>query len=129
MKLHAGKYRMDCQYCHTGVETTRHASVPSLNICMNCHTTIDANGSKAIAKLRKAYEEGRPIQWKKVHLLPDHVKFNHSAHFLAGKDCKECHGPVETMEKVYQYKSLSMGFCVNCHRENEAPTDCSTCHY
>lgn len=128
-ELHAGQYKMDCRYCHTGAESTRHASVPSLNICMNCHTTIDANGSEAIAKLRKAYEEGKPIFWNKVNLLPDHVKFNHSPHVLAGKDCKECHGPVETMEKVYQYESLSMGFCVNCHRENEAPTDCSTCHY
>lgn len=130
-EIHAGRYKIDCRYCHTGAETTRHASVPSLNICMNCHTTIGANGSPAIAKLREAYEKDQPIQWEKVHLLPDHVKFNHSPHILAGKECRECHGPVETMSKVYQYESLSMGWCVNCHRqpENQAPVTCSTCHY
>ena len=128
---HAGQYQIDCRYCHTGAETTRHASVPSLNICMNCHTTIDVNGSEHIARLREAYEKGEPIQWKKVHLLPDHVKFNHSPHVLAGKQCQECHGPVETMSTVYQFESLSMGWCVKCHKphEDQALTNCSTCHY
>lgn len=135
-KKHSGEYKIDCKFCHTGVDTTRHASVPSLNICMNCHMTVqaigaDGNPSPHIKKLQEAFYANKPIEWEKVHLLPDHVKFNHSAHVVAGKNCNECHGPVETMEEVYQWSSLSMGFCVNCHRkpENNAPLNCSTCHY
>lgn len=129
-KLHAGQYKVDCQFCHTGAATTRHATVPSLDICMKCHMVV-ANTSPHIQKLMKAYNSGEPIQWNKVTLLPDHVKFNHSAHIKAGKQCQECHGPVETMSVVYQYSGLQMGWCVNCHRkpENNASTDCGTCHY
>ncbi len=129
-ELHAGTYKLDCRYCHVAVETSRHASVPSLNICMNCHTTV-ALDKPNIQKLHELYNKGESIPWKKVHLLPDHVKFNHASHILKGKQCQECHGPVETMPVVTQVKSLSMGWCVDCHRkpENNAPTQCSTCHY
>lgn len=130
-EIHAGKYKMDCKYCHTSVEVSKHASVPSLNVCMNCHLVVRATDSPYIKQLTEAYNSGKTIAWQKVHLLPDHVKFNHSAHIKAGKDCVTCHGPVETMKKVTQVQSLSMGWCVNCHRqpENNAPTNCSTCHY
>jgi len=134
-ELHAGKNKIACQYCHTTTEVSRHASVPSLNICMNCHLSVktdDKNiNKKEIEKLTSSFYANKPIQWQKVHLLPDHVKFNHSAHVRAGKSCQTCHGPVETMKKVYQYNSLSMGWCVNCHRkpENKASTNCGTCHY
>ena len=129
-ELHAGQNKIDCKYCHVSVEESRHSSVPSLNICMNCHLTVGLD-KPGVQKLSEAYSEGLSIPWKKVHLLPDHVKFNHSAHIMAGKDCKDCHGPVETMPIVYQYSDLSMGWCVSCHREpeNNAPTECSTCHY
>lgn len=129
-ELHAGQYKINCQYCHASVEVSRHASVPSLNICMNCHMVVKVD-SPWIQKITEAYNNGQSVAWKKVHLLPDHVKFNHSAHIIAGKDCKECHGPVEQMSVVYQYSPLSMGWCVNCHRqpENNAPLNCSTCHY
>ena len=129
-KLHAGQYKIDCKYCHVSVEVSRHSSVPSLNICMNCHLTVGLDKA-GVQKLNEAYSEGVSIPWKKVHLLPDHVKFNHSAHIMAGKNCQDCHGPVETMATVSQYNDLSMGWCVNCHRkpENNAPTECSTCHY
>jgi len=128
--LHAGKYKMDCKYCHTTTEKSRHASIPSLNICMNCHLTVKTD-SPWIQKIQEAYNSGKSIAWKKVHMLPDFVKFNHAPHIKAGKQCNECHGPVETMKQVYQYQSLAMGWCVNCHRkpENNAPTNCSTCHY
>lgn len=128
-ELHAGTYKIDCKYCHTGVETSRHALVPSLNICMNCHMMVNP-GSELIQKISSAYASKKPIAWQKVHLLPDHVKFDHSAHVNAGKDCRECHGDIEKMAVVKQVKSLSMGFCVNCHQkpENNAPTNCSTCH-
>jgi Cytochrome c7 and related cytochrome c len=133
-QLHAGKLGIDCKYCHTTAETSRHASVPSLNICMNCHMQVRQVGGKDsphIAKLIEAYENNTPIQWKKVHLLPDHVKFNHASHVKKGKACQECHGPIEEMEIVKQYQTLSMGWCVNCHRqpENNASINCGTCHY
>lgn len=129
-KLHAGQYKMDCKYCHTGTEVSRHASVPPLNICMNCHMVVKTD-SPWIQKLTEAYTSGKSIAWKKVHLLPDHVKFNHAPHIKAGKDCTVCHGDVKEMERVKQNASLAMGWCVNCHRqpENKAPLNCSTCHY
>jgi hypothetical protein len=128
--LHAGQYKINCKYCHVTAEVGRHASVPSLNICMNCHMVVKTD-SPWIQKITEAYNNGEAIAWQKVHMLPDFVKFNHSAHVLAGKQCQECHGPVQEMPTVYQYSSLSMGWCVNCHRkpENNAPTNCGTCHY
>lgn len=139
-QLHAGKLGLDCRYCHVTAAVSRHASVPALNICMNCHIMVRATAdqtkagtgpSPEIAKVVEAFEAGKSIEWEKVHRLPDFVKFNHSAHIKAGKSCQTCHGPVETMKTVYQYHDLSMGWCVNCHRqpENHAPTNCSTCHY
>lgn len=129
-KLHAGKYGIDCRYCHTSVAVSRHASIPSLNICMNCHIQVKVD-SPWIQKLTEAYNSGKSIAWQKVHLLPDFVKFNHSMHIKAGKDCTVCHGKIAEMSQVYQNASLAMGWCVNCHRlpENHAPTNCSTCHY
>ena len=130
--IHAGKYKIDCKYCHVGTETSRHATVPSLNVCMNCHgPAMVQNESPEIQKMRDAYNNNRPIAWNKINLLPDHVKFNHAPHIKAGKDCTICHGPVAEMTKVYQYQSLAMGWCVNCHRqpENNAPITCGTCHY
>ena len=143
-KLHAGQYKIDCLYCHAGVETARHSPVPSLNVCMNCHLTVKTE-SQWIQKLMTAYTEGTPVSWEKVNLLPDFVKFSHFHHVKAGKQCQTCHGPVEEMDRVSQYKSLSMGWCVNCHRQSpeegkvlkelksqdhgQAPINCSTCHY
>ncbi len=129
-ELHAGQYKMDCKYCHSNAGQSRHATVPSLNICMNCHMVVKTD-SPWIQKITEAYNSGQSVAWEKVHLLPDHVKFNHAAHVLKDKDCQTCHGPVETMPVVYQWSSLSMGWCVNCHRqpENNAPVSCGTCHY
>lgn len=129
-ELHAGQNKIDCKYCHTGTEVSRHASVPSLNICMNCHMVVKVD-SPWIQKITEAYNSGKSIAWQKVTLLPDHVKFNHAMHIKAGKDCTTCHGQVAEMSKVYQSSSLAMGWCVNCHRqpENKAPLNCSTCHY
>ena len=146
-KLHAGQYKMDCRYCHTAVEENRHASVPSLNICMNCHLSIKVE-SPWIQKLRAAYEKGTPVAWQKVHLLPDFVKFNHAPHIKAltksttvsyhpntsqfRQSCATCHGNVETMETVFQKENLSMGWCIECHRQEENKPwllQCATCHY
>lgn len=130
--IHAGKNKIDCKYCHTGVEVSRHATVPSLSTCMNCHGPgLVKLDTPEIQKVRDAFNNNTPVAWVKVNMLPDHVKFNHAPHIKAGKDCTVCHGNVAEMKKVYQASSLSMGFCVNCHRqpENNAPTNCSTCHY
>ncbi len=135
-ELHAGKYEVPCLYCHTNPEVSLHSSIPSLNICMNCHSVVGA-GKPAIQQLQKKYYAGESVNWVKVHMLPDHVKFNHKRHvtFLADKEnrqqaCKTCHGEVEKMEILNQHSSLSMGWCVNCHRENseKAQLNCSTCH-
>ena len=139
-QLHAGQYQMDCRYCHTAVEESIHASIPSLNVCMNCHMNIKLQ-SPWLKKLREAYDKGEPIQWKKVHLLPDFVRFNHAPHVQTlslrkGGDivqsCRACHGLVETMSVVQQKETLSMGWCIECHRQEEDKewlTQCSTCHY
>ena len=135
-KIHAGQYEMDCKYCHSTVEKSKSASIPSLNTCMNCHKYVKAaekyNGktSPEIQKIYNAigydgdnmeYIEGyeqKPIEWIRIHNLPDLSYFNHSQHVVVGKvECQTCHGPIEEMEKVYQFSTLQMGWCIDCHRE------------
>jgi hypothetical protein len=170
-RLHAGELQMDCRFCHSAAEKSRHAGIPSTDVCMKCHKYVTSSFNalqdevkKAEAdkrqpdvvvspELRKLYdslalndelqpsEDGTPesIAWKRVHDLPDYVYFDHSAHVAVGVTCQKCHGPVESMQRVRQQESLSMGWCVNCHREaNEngidglkvhAGTDCAVCHY
>lgn len=129
-ELHVGKLGMQCQYCHNQVERSKHSNVPTLQTCMNCHMQVKTD-SPHIMKMREAFDAGNSIEWTRVHMLPDHVQFNHSAHVTKGVNCQTCHGPVETMEKVYQHADLSMGWCINCHRqeENKAPLNCTTCHH
>lgn len=128
--LHVQQNGIQCQYCHNQVERTGPSNIPALSTCMNCHLMVKTD-SPHIQKLRDAYDKGESIQWVKVHMLPDHVKFNHSAHIQKGVNCQTCHGPIETMTRVTQFADLSMGWCVNCHREpqNKAPLNCSTCHH
>ncbi len=122
-KLHAGKNNIDCQYCHSDASKSKHSNIPSLGTCMNCHKAIKEGpkyGKKEIKKVTEAYEAGESVDWVRIHNLPDHVYFNHSQHVqVANLDCQNCHGPVQEMEKVYQHSTLSMGWCVNCHRESE----------
>ncbi|MDX2189294.1 MAG: cytochrome c3 family protein [Bacteroidota bacterium] len=116
-KLHAGEYKINCAYCHTGVYKTKSANIPSANICMNCHNSIRQE-SPEIQKIYKAISTGRPVEWVRVHNLPDLAYFNHSQHVkVGGIECQQCHGPIETMEVVQQYSPLTMGWCINCHRE------------
>lgn len=120
-KLHAGDNKINCNYCHTGVYKGKQSNIPSLNICMNCHTYIKSGpkyGETEIKKLTDAYAAGTPIRWVRVHNLPDLAYFNHSQHTqVAGLECQKCHGPIEEMEVVKQYSNLTMGWCINCHRE------------
>src|SRR5713101_4884193 len=116
-KVHAGDYRIPCLYCHYGARTSRHAGVPSASVCMNCHALVEKQ-TVEIEKLKEAVQMNRPVAWVKVHNLPDFVYFNHSQHVLSGVACQRCHGPVETMDKIEQTAPLTMGWCIECHREN-----------
>lgn len=145
-KVHAGTNQVNCLYCHGGAEQGKHANIPSANICMNCHKAINAyKGEKlyteegkevdGTAEIQKLYEytgydpanaagwsmeKAKPIEWVKIHNLPDHVYFNHSQHTKAGKvQCQTCHGDITKMDEVKQFADLSMGWCVNCHRETK----------
>lgn len=114
--LHAGDLGIDCRYCHSTVEQTGHASVPPTATCMNCHKGIRVTSPK-LQPLREAHAAGLPLKWVKVHDLPDYVYFNHSAHVTRGVSCVECHGRVDRMEVVTQEQPLSMGWCLECHRD------------
>ena len=142
-RIHAGENAIDCKYCHSSARVSKHSGIPSLNICMNCHKAIgevaaetQAEGineygvdyNAEIQKLYKAvgWDEAeqsytgvsQPVKWIRIHNLPDFAYFNHSQHVsVAGVECQTCHGPVEEMEIMYQHSSLTMGWCINCHRE------------
>ena len=134
--VHAGRFQIDCLYCHFGAERSRHAGVPPAKVCMNCHSQIKRD-SPDIQKIDAAIESGTPIAWTRVHRFPDHAYFDHSLHVaVAGIRCQSCHGPVETMTRLRQAGSMSMGFCLDCHRKSERSatgpvpsTDCSVCHH
>jgi cytochrome c553 len=140
-KVHPGKNQISCLYCHGGAFEGRHANIPSVNTCMNCHMTISEytgediytdegkkiNGTEQIQKLyeyagwdpqaKKYTGNGKPIEWVRIHNLPDHVYFNHSQHTVAGQvQCQTCHGEIQKMNQVKQFAELSMGWCINCHR-------------
>ncbi|MBP5999496.1 MAG: c-type cytochrome [Sediminibacterium sp.] len=143
-KVHAGVNQINCQYCHTGTYQGKQATLPSVNVCMNCHTAINeykgeplvkengdiVDGTAEIKKLYKyaGFTEGQPwdatkaqpIEWVRIHNLPDHVYFNHAQHVNAGQvACQQCHGEIQKMGEVKQFSDLSMGWCVNCHRETK----------
>jgi len=137
-KLHAGQFQIDCNYCHTGVRKSKSANIPSPNICMNCHSAIKNVGGQpgVSAEISKIYaaidfnpETGeygnntKPIEWVRIHNLPDLAYFNHAQHVdVAGLECQTCHGPIQEMDVVYQYSNLTMGWCINCHRTTEVNT-------
>ena len=116
--LHVGQLGMDCRYCHTGVEQAAHAAIPPTQTCMNCHSLVRASSEKLIP-VRESYASGMPVEWVRIHNLPDYVYFNHSAHVRRGVGCVSCHGRIDTMEVVYKAEPLSMGWCLECHRNPE----------
>lgn len=146
-KIHAGDNKIDCQYCHSAAKHSKHSGIPSLGVCMNCHKNISevAEDTKVVLEDRvltkpeldkeiaKIYEhvgwdpnelkytgKTKPIEWIRIHNLPDFAYYNHSQHVnVAGLKCQKCHGPVETMEEVYQYSSLTMGWCIDCHKDTK----------
>jgi cytochrome c2 len=129
-KIHAGQNGINCVYCHTGAEKGKHSNIPSLNVCMNCHSYVNEgpSGTEEIAKIYKALDydydtktygdNPTPVKWVRVHNLPDLAYFNHSQHVVVGKiECQECHGPMEEVGVANQHSPLTMGWCINCHRE------------
>ncbi|MFC2124534.1 c-type cytochrome [Bacteroidota bacterium] len=128
-KVHAGDFAIECQYCHTGVADSKNANIPSANICMNCHSGIikvtDSDEiSEEIMKIYDAVETGTPIEWVRVHNLPDLAFFSHAQHYnVGGVECQDCHGVVEEMEVVSQFADLTMGWCIDCHRTTEIKAD------
>jgi hypothetical protein len=133
-KLHAGEHEIACQYCHNSVEKSRHAGIPSVNVCMNCHKAIQKGPKYGETEIAKIYEAAgfdpktntydpnkqKPIEWIKVHNLPDHVYFNHSQHVVVGKiECQTCHGDLKTMTVAEQKSPLTMKWCIECHRQTE----------
>jgi hypothetical protein len=120
-KIHVEQLGLDCRYCHSFVDVSDHSNLPSANTCWNCHQHVQRQSAKleplhrAMDKTHPLYD-GKPIQWVKVHKAPDYVKFSHSAHVNRGVSCVSCHGQVEEMEVVHHAKDLSMGFCLECHR-------------
>jgi uncharacterized paraquat-inducible protein A len=148
-KVHAGDNKIACLYCHSAARTSRHAGIPAVSVCMNCHSMLEKQ-TREIEKLKEAVQREQPVAWVKVHNLPDFVYFNHSQHIQSGVACQNCHGAVEKMDRVEQATPLTMGFCLSCHREHanlptgslervmkglkETPTptaglDCGSCHY
>ncbi len=145
-KVHAGENKIACLYCHSGAEKSRHATIPSLNVCINCHTVVKAD-SPHIQKLRQHWLDKKPIEWVRVHELADYVYFPHKRHVAKGVACETCHGDVRTMDKVEQKFTMTMGWCLDCHRGVTTPkhvlaaspqggdgharvatTQCSACH-
>lgn len=131
--LHAGQLGIDCRYCHTEVEESYHSNIPDLSTCMACHTgdvvtntaylNVDLwnahRVNEELVQVRSAYAEEKPIRWRKVHKLPDYAKFNHAVHVNAGVSCLSCHGNIHMQEVVRQVEPLSMGWCLDCHRNPE----------
>jgi hypothetical protein len=171
-RVHAGELKVDCLYCHTGADKSQHATVPAVSVCWGCHQHVkQANpaqtatpGSREelsrneIAKIQKFYcgdqqqpapigaqacTAGESIPWIRIHNLPEHVQFKHNRHVNAGVQCQECHGPIETMDRVYLVpdtvlrpssaylpaQKLEMGWCMNCHNQRGGSDDCAACHY
>jgi hypothetical protein len=151
--VHVQEVGLDCQFCHRTASAEEAAGIPAVQQCLFCHdfgridgSEFDSSGNKVadtakpeIVKLQEAFyggtlEDGselppEPIDWVRVHRLPDHVQFLHQPHIQAGFSCSTCHGDVGSMEQVKQVRNLKMRDCVDCHRANNAPTDCTTCHY
>ncbi len=116
--IHAGQLGLDCRYCHVGVDKGPASTVPAAQTCMNCHNQIKVD-SPLLAVVRESYETGEPVPWVKIHQVPDYAYFNHAAHVTRGVSCVECHGRVDEMDTVEHAKPLSMGFCLDCHRNPE----------
>jgi hypothetical protein len=128
-QVHVQNAGIDCAFCHRGAARGPSANLPDVQQCMGCHAVVGPNGDPGVRTLRQAWQDQRPIDWVRVHRLPDHTRFTHEAHIAAGIACATCHGDVASMQQVGQVRSLKMQDCVACHQQASAPTECVTCHY
>ncbi len=143
-KHHAGQFKIECLYCHSGTDKSAAAGVPSVELCMGCHSQFPAEYDQieGIRILKQHWEEKKPVEWVQIHRLPEHVQFRHNRHIQAGVDCQRCHGDVASYDKLplvadshigylVPVAKLEMGWCINCHRQNnqQASQDCLKCHY
>ena len=143
--IHVQQLKMECQFCHWNVAKASYAAIPEVETCMGCHKMVTLadgmddkgqpkpkagreSGFYEIQKIKKYYEDKQPIPWSKVHVMPDHVRFNHKRHVKAGIGCQECHGQVPEMPVVHRVSSMKMGWCIDCHREKGTSIDCLVCH-
>lgn len=145
--VHAGALQIQCLYCHTGADKSQHATVPAVSTCMGCHQWVKSGASQGsaeqIARLQEYWDAGESIPWVRIHNLPEYVQFKHQRHVLAGIACQDCHGPVETMNRVYLVPHTSfspssaflpaakmeMGWCMDCHDHRNGTQDCVSCHH
>ena len=127
-KVHVTDFGIQCLYCHSYANRSPFAGVPSVERCMGCHLIVAAQ-TEGVQALHGYWQREEPIPWIKVNVLPRFVHFNHEAHFRAEVDCAQCHGNVGNMSKLSQVASLKMGWCLECHLQEEASVDCLTCHY
>ena len=133
--IHAGQYKIQCQYCHYSVSVSSEPGVPSLQTCMGCHLVVsgsDSGGKVEIKKVRQAWADKKPIEWVRIHTLARHVHFPHMRHIqvLGPNACGTCHGEVSRMPQVFKVNNVNnMGFCITCHLERKVNRDCTACHY
>lgn len=133
--IHAGQYKISCQYCHYSVAVSSEPGIPSMQTCMGCHLVVggaDSTNQKEIAKVRQAWSEKKPIEWIRVHYLARHVHFPHQRHIKAmgPTACATCHGDVTRMPQVFRVNNVNnMGWCINCHLERKVTRDCTACHF
>ena len=143
-KHHAGQFKIECLYCHSNTDKSPAAGVPSVELCMGCHSQFptEYDEIEGIRILKQHWEEKKPIEWVQIHRLPEHVQFRHNRHVKAGVECQTCHGPVAELDKLHlvpdtkmgylvPVAKLEMGWCISCHRQNnqQASQDCLKCHY
>ncbi len=142
-----GNLGMECLYCHSAADKSQHATIPAVSVCMGCHQYVKEGrtegSAEQIALITSAWESGKSIPWVRIHNLPEHVQFKHSRHMQSGIECQTCHGPVETMKRLYLAEDtrftgrslylptakLEMGWCMECHLERGGPDDCVACHH
>jgi len=133
--IHAGQFKMQCQYCHYSVAVSPEPGIPSMQTCMGCHLVVsgsDSSSKTEIKKLRQAWTDKKPVEWTRVHLIARHAHFPHQRHIkaLGPNACTTCHGDVSRMPQVFKVNNVNnMGFCITCHVERKVSRDCSVCHY
>ena len=133
--IHAGQFKMQCQYCHYSVAVSPEPGIPSMQTCMGCHLVVaggDSSAKAEVKKVRQAWTDKKPVEWVRVHYLARHAHFPHQRHIkaLGPNACTTCHGDVSRMPQVFKVNNVNnMGFCITCHVERKVSRDCSVCHY